>query len=219
LPNVPQLPGVPALASYVAANVIIAVSDAVIIANTLLAPPWGLYLNGSVVLPTPTSFFGVPIPSVLGNLGNSNLAAIDHKREWTLSDYPVEDGAFESYDKVQLPREVRMRFSAGGSLTNRQALLSAVDAAASSLNLYDAVTPDATISSLNITHYDYRREASAGVGLLIVDVWLTEVRVTTAPAFSSTQSPSAASASNNGVTQTQTPASAGVATPASGAIE
>jgi len=224
MPNVPKLPGVPTLTSYAGSAPVLAVADAIIVANALLTPHWGLFLNGQQILPTPTSFFGTPssfaaaginvpslqIPSILGPLGNTNTAAVDFKREWAISDYPQEDGAFQSYDKVQIPKEVRLRFSAGGSLTNRKALLDAVDSAATSLNLYKALTPDAQYDSLNITHYDYHREARGGVGLLIVDVWLIQVVVTAKPAFSSTATPAGSSSTNGGSVQTQTPASANI---------
>jgi hypothetical protein len=61
------------------------------------------------------------------------------------------------------------------------------------------VTPEQVYSSVNITHYDYRRTSTNGVGLLTVDVWGTQVRVTGDAAFSQTQAPSGADPVNGGV--------------------
>jgi hypothetical protein len=125
----------------------------------------------------------------------------DYRQEWTVSDYPLEQGAFQSYDKVQTPFDVRVRYAAGGSQQNRQALLDSIAAIAGDLNLYDVVTPEAVYQSVNVTHYDYRRTATNGVGLLQVDVWCIEVRVTAQAQFQNVQNPTSASPQSQGNVQ------------------
>lgn len=173
--------GVPALLggiTFGAAQVLLA-ADA--IAGFLLGPPqWGLYLDGE--------------PIIIAD----SVTAFEYKAEWTVSDYPLEQGAFQSYDKVQVPFDVRIRFVAGGSDEDRAALLDSIGAAAASLTLYDAVTPEIVYPSVNITHFDYRRTATNGVGLLAIDVWAVQVRVSASAQFSNTQSPSGASPSSGG---------------------
>jgi hypothetical protein len=44
--------------------------------------------------------------------------------------------------------------------------------------------------------------SNKGVGLLAVEVWCDEVRLTTAPAFTQTKSPASADPSNGGTVQT-----------------
>ena len=121
---------------------------------------WGVYLGGSPVV-TFDSF-----------------VAFDYRQGWALSDYPVERGGFQTYDKVQLPYDVRVKFASGKSEQNRERLLASVDQVAKSLQLYDVHTPEKIFRSVNVQHYDFRRTATNGVGLIVVEMWLLEVRVT-----------------------------------------
>jgi hypothetical protein len=166
---------------------------------------WGIFLNGEQVVQA------------------DNVLSVEYKQNWNLSDYPVEQGAFETYNKVQIPFDARVTFSSGGSEANRAALLTSIAAIAGDLNFYDVVTPEVTYNSVNITHYSYRRTAGT-VGIMVVEVWLLQVRVlgegqasfdggtatdnasgTPTVTGSTVQNPSSADASNNGTVQTQTP--------------
>ena len=191
--DVPNVAGVPALTSYSTAPIpVLAFDDVGDYPNTSL---WGIYDSGS----------GEPVITA------DTIAEFDYKQEWVLSDYPIEQGAFETYDKVQTPFEVKIQFVAGGSEANREAMLSSIAAVAGDLNLYDAVTPEATYQSCNISHYSYARRAEKGVGLLVVEVWLLQVRTSAdaAPAtLSDTQSPSAQSPVSGGFVQPSTPTAA-----------
>ncbi|WP_267550386.1 phage baseplate protein [Rhizobium rhizogenes] len=184
--NVPRVPGVPSVlfASTVGQVLNFLTQDAIgIFTGLSLQQPWGIYLGGA--------------PVVLAD----NVVSFDFRKQWAISDYPVEKGAFASYNKVFIPFDGRFRFTAGGSDSNRQALLTSIDAIAGDLNLYTIVTPIAIYPSVNITHYDYTQTATNGVGLLSVDVWTEEVRETASQAMSSTASPTAASQVNGGTVQ------------------
>ena len=153
----------------------------------LFSQKWGIYSNGAPVVVADT------------------VTSLDFKREWSLSDYPVEQGGFETYDKVALPYDARIRFIAGDNQSNRRALLNSIAAIAGDMNLYTVVTPEATYPSMNVTHYDYKRTTRNGVGLLQVDVWCLEVRQAVATIGASTAQPDAAEQVNNGAVQTTTP--------------
>lgn len=188
--SVPNLPGVPPLASYappVGLDAILLTSD---MAQLPGASPsqWGLFLNGA--------------PVVVAD----NVVNMSFKQEYAVADYPVEQGAFASYDKVTIPFEFRLRFSAGGSVENRAALLaSAQTVAADKTNFYTAVTPEATYPSVTVSHIDYARAATNGVGLIQLDVWCLNIVVPGSVNFQSTAEPSGASPENDGTVQT-TPA-------------
>jgi hypothetical protein len=123
------------------------------------APQWGLYKdNTAIITANSIAVFGFKAPS-------------------EISDYPVENGGFASYNKVQLPFSGRVRYVTGGSLADRINFLNSVDAAKKSLDLYDLVTPEETYRNVNVTDYDYERRAD-NAGLLIVDLVCEEVRVT-----------------------------------------
>jgi hypothetical protein len=170
MPNIPNVPGVPSLSSYSPNNIILLLADAISEIVGFLAPQWGIYLDG------------VPV------LAYDNQLSFSYSQDWKLSTYPVEEGSFQTYDKVQQPSEIRCRFSAGGSAVNRQEMLQSIDAVMSDTNLYDVVTPEEVYLQYNFMHRDYDREA-ANVGLVVIDLWLMEIIETTTAQFQNTQSP------------------------------
>jgi hypothetical protein len=170
--------GIPSLLNRVASvtnPIALLVADAQLLLGLTSTPKWGIYLNGSPVI----------IPD--------SVVAFDYKNEWRIADYPQEAGAFASYNKVSTPFDVRVRLTKGGSEAERASFLNAIEAASKSLNLYDVVTPEKVYSSTNIEHYDYRRTNLNGVGLLTVDIWLLEIRVSGTSQFVAAATPSGAS--------------------------
>ena len=107
-----------------------------------------------------------------------------------------------------LPYDVRLRFVAGGSQSNREALLASVELNASTLNIYSAVTPEAVYPSVNIKHYDFRRTSANGLGLITVDVWCEEIRINSTTALVNTAQPSGAAQINGGTVQGLAPSGA-----------
>ena len=115
------------------------------------------------------------------------------KQDWTIADYTIEEGGFQSYDKVQLPYDVRTKLSCGGNVAHRNAFLTSIQAIQNDTNLYDVVTPDEVYTGLNLKHVDYTRTNTNGVGLILADLWFQEIRPAPEPAFSNTTTPSGAS--------------------------
>jgi len=197
-PLVPVAPGVPNIlrkqGSIVAAGVML-LKDAV---SAYLSAPteWGIFQNGKSVLIS------------------DSVVSVDYRKEWHISDYPIEQGNFESYNKVRMPYDARITFSKGGTDSDRNEFLTTIESISASLELYDVVTPEFTYVNANISHFDYRRTSINGVGLLAVTIWLQEIRATAASAFSKveTAEPSGAQPLNNGVSQSL-PASSTVPAP------
>lgn len=185
--DVPFLPGVPPLPSYAANGVVLLVSDLVSAANAIFGSPWGIFLNGEQAF------------------DYNSVVDFDYKQDWPISDYQLEDGAFQSYDKVQLPFDVKVRVASFGDEAGREATLSSVLAAANTLDLYDVVTPEMTFPSSNITHVDFKRSSHNGVGMIVMDIWFVQIRVTATSTFTGTQSPSASSQQSTGNVSTTTP--------------
>lgn len=188
-PTVPIAPGVPALPreAGVSAFLPALMTGDLVLGLGLVGPQWGVFSGGSPIL----------VPDNIVDFGFRNTAAI--------MDYPLEEGAFGTYNKVANPFDTKVRMTVGRSEAARQAFLAEVDAVQKSLDLFDVVTPSKTYTSVNVVHYDYNQRAERGVGLLTVDLWLREVRVTATSSFSNTQSPSGASPQNGGAPQTATP--------------
>lgn len=187
-PNVPNVPGVPPLFRGVGglppaqqAPADIDTSSNFGVSNN---PQWGIFKDGQAVVTA------------------ESVIRVEYRQEWSVSDYPLEQGAFESYNKVNTPFEGKVRFATGESEDARTSLLQSIAAIAGDLNLYDLVTPEQTYQSVNIIHYDYNRQSDRGVGLLQIDVGVLEVRVTATAQFTTVKSDAAASPVNDGTVQT-----------------
>ena len=168
-PNIPNAPGVPALPrdpNAIIDSVLLLAADALGLFSTT-NQQWGLFKDG--------------LPVVVAD----SVVSFDYRQDWTISTYPLEEGAFESYDKVQTPFDVRLKFVTGGSEADKETFLASVADAAATLDLFDAVTPEAIYTSVNVVHQDYRRDKER-VGMIVVDVWCKEVRVTATSAFGNT---------------------------------
>jgi hypothetical protein len=198
-PNVPQAAGVPAIfrspAQAIPLGIINVVADAVSVLHMFGPSQWGVFDKS-----------GQPVAVA------DSVVGVDFRREARISDYPLEQGAFETYDKVQMPFDVRVRFAVSNSIdlpglgslglsSYRRDFLSAIDTAFKSLDLYTVITPDATYPSVNIVHYDYRREAKNGATLLVVDVWMEEVRVNAQAQYSKSEQPQGDPQQDNGTGQ------------------
>lgn len=183
MPNVPRVPGVPNLSSYSTEQFVFLVADLVLSALGLLGPQWGIFLNGEQAIDF------------------DSIKAFDYRQDWSISDYPTEAGSFQSYNKVQHPFDVRVRLASDGTMQGRQALLRELEYLANSLELFDIVTPEKVFADVNCSHYDFRRSADRGIGMIIADLWFTEIRQTAEAQFSNTQSPTTAGKQNIGNVQ------------------
>lgn len=182
--NIPGLPSLPPGVN-VLTSVALLVSDIIGLLTGFAASPWGIYQNGQPVL-TPDS-----------------VVSVGYKQGWSIADYQIEEGGFETYDKVDTPFDTRVRLASGGSQANRQALLDGIAEIAGNLELYDVVTPEQVYSSVNIADYDLIRSSNNGVGLIQISVHLIEVRINSQTQFQNTKSPTAQSQVNDGTVQPQ----------------
>lgn len=184
---VPIGPGIPFIPNndFIAGSISLLVQDALDLIRDFLSPQWGLYLDGVPVIVAET------------------VLDMSIKTEAVISNYQVEQGGFESYNKVQLPTKVRFRFVSGGGPEIRQALIDSCTAAQQSLDVFDAVMPEKTYTSINVESLDFRRTSS--VGLVMIDLHCEEIRVNTSTEFSNVKSPSASDTQNNGNVQAEAP--------------
>jgi hypothetical protein len=193
-PNVPVAPGVPPLlrainqVSQIQNTAVLLVADAIDVLTMFSSPSWGIFSqNGTPVI----------IPDSVVDAG--------FRKEYRISDFPQEQGSFASYNKVETPFDAPWRLAKGGTDSDRTSFLNAIAQATASLNLYALVMPEVTYRWCNITRYAYQRSQRQGVTLLLVDIWLEEVRITGTTQYSSTAQPAAANPQNVGTVQSQTP--------------
>ena len=155
-------------------------------------PQWGIYLRGSPAITV------------------DSISSFEIRKDSKIADYPVEDGAFQSYNKVQLPFDSRVRITRGGNDADRAVFLAALDGLQASLEQYDIVTPERVYTGVNIQRYDLKRTAREGAGLLVAELWLVQVRDGATATFVTTKAPTGAQTVNAGALQAQ-PASQPVA--------
>ena len=151
-----------------------------------IAQQWGLYDQSG-------------LPAVIAD----NVQSLEVALEAQISDFPVENGGFASYNKVIRPFDVRIAMTKGGSVEERQAFVQQVQDAWQSLDLFNVVTPEVVYLDVNVVGVRRLVESDRGVGLMMLDVSLRKVRQTGRLAFSSTSQPASAGINNNGNVQTQ----------------
>lgn len=134
-----------------------------------------------------------------------SVEAFEEAKEYRVADYPLEEGAFESYNKVETPQEIRLTFKKSGTVAERAAFLTSLDTALKSLDIYSVATPEATYPSVNLVHRDMRRTAEKGAQLLTVDVGVRQVRTTAQTAFTNSKDPAGAATVNDGPVQPAPP--------------
>jgi hypothetical protein len=137
-----------------------------------------------------------------------SFVSLEYLREFRISDYPVEDGGFSSYDKVATPIDLRVVVTRGGTDDDRVKFLAQIDAAVATTDLFGIVTPDSAYYDLNLVRYDYKRSSTNGATLLMVELQFVEVRLTATQNFSSSKAPAGADAVNDGAVQAKAPSAA-----------
>lgn len=206
-PNVPNVAGVPPVFRQPNAPPAVTVprlaSDSAGVGAASRAA-WGIYkTDGTIALEV------------------DSIAIVEPSREFRISDYPTEQGGFQSFNKVAQPGEIQVSVTKGGSDADRQAFLNRLDAMIETVGtFFNFVMPDATLLNRSVVRYEYRRAHDRGVTLLTVEIILREVRVTAASAFVDTKAPEGAAKVQGGpvqsapVTALQKPLPAPVLSPA-----
>lgn len=228
-PNVPKLPGVPQLPRSL--NFPAAPPPVVGIALALgrlwqalfSQPAWAVYKQAEVA--PETNDDGVETVTVIADrqpvIKPDSFLDFGYRNEYTVSDYPVQDGGFASYDKVANPFEIVLRMTKGGSQQERKTFLDACDAIQGTLDLYDILTPEKTYLGVNVLRFELVRKGNRGAYFFAeVDMYFREIRTvtatysTTAVTTENAQNPSAEPATNTGTVQGQptdaTPADLGI---------
>lgn len=153
------------------------------------------------------------VPSVAGKLGGNksgnpvltpdSVLSLEWHGEERISDYPVQNGQFASYNKVKVPFDLRVVMTCQGlnvvqdalqsvtqslnqALSNiglafgqpmsRDAFLQQLDTMLDSTDLYDVVTPDKVYQNVNLVAYNHAKQNDKGGTLIIAELIFREVR-------------------------------------------
>jgi len=127
-----------------------------------------------------------------------------------VSDFPVETGAFASYNKVIHPFKPKLKMAVSGQ-DRIAALLGALASAVRSTTIYDVYTPEVIYTSVTVEDYDYTRTATKGRSMIVVEVTLMQV-LQVSPTYTTVKlpnarNPAARDAKNGGKVQAVQPVS------------
>jgi hypothetical protein len=181
-PDVPQLPGVPTInrssSTPISAGLTVLGE---LLPNNLFGVQWSIEDQSNSITLIPDSFFN-----------------FEYKNDRKVPNYPVEDGSFQSYNKVAIPFDCRVVVTCSGNgAMSKGEFLSALQSMLDGLNLFTIYTPNYYYSNLNLIHVDYRREARQGATLILAQLWFQEIRIAQQPSNPTVQ-PSGANTENNG---------------------
>lgn len=141
--------------------------------------PYGIYLKGVHVLVA------------------DSIISLDYQNDFKLPQYPQMSGAFQTYNKVNTPFDIRIRLTKMGTVAERGAFLVEVETAAASLNIYDIVTPEKTYIGVNIEKIAHVHNAQSGASKMTIDLNLLEIRNTVNARFVSSGAAATATTTPN----------------------
>lgn len=212
-PDVPIASGVPAVVRSAVTsqpvNIVLGPLGSTLLSSLQSQQQWGIFdadnnpLGGSTSLSLVESL--VSQPTIYSTVD------VAYTRETRSANFPVEEGSFASYNKVQTPASPTVTLALSGTSSDRTAFLNALEVACISTNLYSVVTPEIQYIGYSLDRFTYKRTASKGVTLLVVEIALEEIRqvsaayTTSASSVTNPQNPASASPTNAGNVQTSAP--------------
>jgi hypothetical protein len=172
--------------------------------------------------PSVSSQTGTPIYGLFQSTVNvlalepDSFLSYSYSNESKLLQYPVEGGAFQQYNKVGTPFDVRIQVVKGGTVGEVAAFIATAEGLGKSndLNLYTMITPERTYTPVNVAKVSHDHKASHGANMVTMDIYLLEIRETAAAFYSNTASPtSTGSLSDTKTPSAQDPKQAGTVQP------
>lgn len=140
------------------------------------------------------------------------VVSLDIRNERRLANFPIEEGGFATYNKVNMPFESRVSIAKGGTESERSDFIGTLEQLVNDLELYAVVTPEYTYPSANLFAYDIRRTVRNGVTLITAEVSIEEVRIINAAQYSNNAQDSSGAAQENGGSVQSEPATAATET-------
>ena len=177
-----------ALPAPPAASGTAAIDQAKKIATTKTAPKWGIFDKSGKAVIVPDS-----------------VVSFDFGGDFRVLDYPIEQGSFETYNKVRAPYEPKVTMRKGGSVADRTAFITTLETIRKSLDPYTVTTPEYSYVGVTITHVDYSRKAERGATVIDADIHLRQIITTATQKFTTTAAPQAQDAFNGGTVETTPP--------------
>ena len=190
LPNLPLGAATPAVATIASEAL-----SSLLWQASQVPPAWGVFDSSGNQVVTPDS-----------------VIDFAHRPQSDIPTFPVQKGAFASYNKVILPFTLQLRFSKGGTESDRTQFLTDIENLYQSINLYTVITHERTYENVNLEYYEVTRRGARGAYFLTeVDLYFIQIQevtpqyTTTAVQLPNSQSDAAQPTSNVGSVQPQNP--------------
>jgi len=116
-----------------------------------------------------------------------SVVDLKYSNKSKVSDFPVEKGAFATYNKVASPFGVKVQLAVSGA-DRISAFLAALNVEVGAANLYNVSTPEAVCLNVTLESFDYSRASDRGLGLVVAALSFQEVREVT-PAYTTVALP------------------------------
>lgn len=185
-PTVPMLPGVPQLARPIGAlaaslptlirTLFAPAMPGVLFHATKSAPVWGIFDSTGAQVIKPDS-----------------IMDFSYRAEHRVSDFPIQQGQFASYNKVKVPYEAGVRMVKGSSLADRTQFENDCETVNDSLALYTIITPEKTYVGVNSIRLEFLRKEVRGAFFVEAEMYLRQIQQVT-PQYSSTTAAAASTA-------------------------
>ena len=160
------------------------------VSGSTSAAQWGIFDANGVLVIIPDS-----------------VLSMDWRGSSTILDYPIEQGNFESYNKVYKPFEPVVIMRKGGSVAVRQSFVNTLMAIRNDLNLYTVTMPEISYPSVNITDVSFSRKNDVGATVIEATISLKQINVSASSSFTNVANPTSQDAFSDGTVQTTPPTS------------
>jgi hypothetical protein len=107
-----------------------------------------------------------------GNI--DTFISLSYSNNAKVSDFPVEQGSFASYNKTGTPFSPKVAVAVAGQ-SRMEALMQQLEDELNSINLYQLITPERVYSPVTLEKYDYARAVKAGKNMLHVTMIFKQV--------------------------------------------
>ena len=133
---------------------------------------------------------------------------LDSRTESQVSEYPIEEGGFASYNKTESPRELRVTLGIQGDNTDLEQSLIRLEEYRKKALLLIVSTPSRLYKSMTLESYSYKRTQDENAGKLIVELVLKEIRevkTRVMTTITKPKNPTSASKEKTGMKQAEEP--------------
>ena len=146
------------------------------------APPIRLPFLKSAPLPPelPVSAAYANIWDVLTDGGMSvfdvdSTISMESSHANKVANFPIENGGFGSYDKVNEPKTIKLKMTVGSANGRSEKFLNALETELVATNLRTIVSPEISYSNMTLDKYSYQRTAEKTVDQVSVELSFIEI--------------------------------------------